>query len=444
EEPAHGAKNGGRGVRSAFSSKVSAAPQAPSADAKADAKAKVKAKAVKPKPDLLGALAAEETARAAAMLAKFAPVGGAPSPMPVPTPAPQRAVVETGPVPYRAPEAAPVAATSPAQPRTNGKATATAKIPASVAPQKTMRKPEVSDRSADDATLRAEAEAAAERAIEHDRSTHGEDWWKKLKAPKEAKPVQRVDRVPMYRSQSSNEAEQCQLPTRRFKVLAQVQPVRAQPCAGAPVCGGKKSGEILRAQEESFDGWVKLAGEAGWICQVDEELGASGKKCLEALEKPRAMAVESLSKTPGRQMLEVVADDGVDLLRDPYDGALLLGRRSFGEFLLADSQTYHGWVRLSDNDGWAQAVSGSGEKLLLGIRPDELQLTQSDGQAIPEEAQKEQLAAAAEEAARKEALRQLEAAALSGNSAFFCAALEVARQKGVSKKDIAKANAMRS
>ena len=56
--------------------------------------------------------------------------------------------------------------------------------------------------------------AAAERAIEHDRSTHGEDWWKKLKAngrwmnmicaptraccgqaPKEAKPVQRVDRV---------------------------------------------------------------------------------------------------------------------------------------------------------------------------------------------------------------------------------------------------------
>ncbi|OLP95509.1 hypothetical protein AK812_SmicGene22362 [Symbiodinium microadriaticum] len=215
-----------------------------------------------------------------------------------------------------------------------------------------------------------------------------------------------------------------------------------RPCSGAPVCGGKKCGETIHAQEETFDGWVKLAGETGWICQVEE--GGASKKCLEAMEKPRAMAVESLAKTPGRQMLEVVADDGVDLLREPYDGALLLGRRSFGEFLLADSQSYHGWVRLSDDDGWAQAVSGSGEKLLVGIRPDELQLTQSLGQDVPEEAQKEQLAAAADEAARKEAVRQLEAAALSGNSAFFCAALEVARQKGVSKKDIARANAMRA
>jgi len=279
--------------------------------------------------------------------------------------------------------------------------------------------------------------------LEHDRSAHGKDWWKKLQAPREAKPVQRVDRLSMYPQHKIAESGSSQLPVRGFKVLAEVQPVRAQPCFGAPVCGGKKCGETIHAEEETFDGWVKLAGETGWICQVDEEVGAS-KKCLQAVEKPRAMAVESLAKTPGRQMLEVVADDGVDLLREPYDGALLLGRRSFGEFLLADSQSYHGWVRLSDDDGWAQAVSGSGEKLLVGIRPDELQLTQSVGQAVPEEAQKEQLAAAAEEAARKEAVRQLEAAALSGNSAFFCAALEVARQKGVSKKDIARANAMRS
>lgn len=290
--------------------------------------------------------------------------------------------------------------------------------------------------------MHAAAEAAAERALEHDRSAHGKDWWKKLQAPREARPVQRADRLSMYPRQKVLESGSSQLPVRGFKVLAEVQPVRAQPCSGAPVCGGKKCGETIHAQEETFDGWVKLAGETGWICQVEE--GGASKKCLEAMEKPRAMAVESLAKTPGRQMLEVVADDGVDLLREPYDGALLLGRRSFGEFLLADSQSYHGWVRLSDDDGWAQAVSGSGEKLLVGIRPDELQLTQSLGQDVPEEAQKEQLAAAADEAARKEAVRQLEAAALSGNSAFFCAALEVARQKGVSKKDIARANAMRS
>ncbi|CAJ1398280.1 unnamed protein product [Effrenium voratum] len=287
----------------------------------------------------------------------------------------------------------------------------------------------------EEAAFRAEAEAAVERALERDRNS---DWWKKLQAAPKKHVPQRCDRLPIHRETASRE-DGCRLPTRGFKVLAEVQPVRAQPCAGAPVRGGRKKGDSLRAVEE---GWVKLAGEDGWICQGLEE-APSQKKCLEALEKPRALAVETLAKMPGRQMLEVVADDGVDILREPFDGALLLGRRSFGEFVLADSQSYHGWVRLSDNEGWAQAVSGSGEKLLQGIRPEELQLTQSAA-AEPEEVQKEQVEIAMQEAARKEALRQLESAALSGNSAFFCAALEVARQKGVSKKDIARANAMRS
>eukprot|EP00913_Durusdinium_trenchii_P033088 g30978.t1 len=72
-------------------------------------------------------------------------------------------------------------------------------------------------------------------------------------------------------------------------------------------------GEFISA--ETFDGWVKLAEEDGWMCQGAEE-GNSGKKCLEALEKPRAVAVETLAKTPGRQMVEVVADDGVDILQE--------------------------------------------------------------------------------------------------------------------------------
>ncbi|OLP95508.1 hypothetical protein AK812_SmicGene22360 [Symbiodinium microadriaticum] len=58
-----------------------------------------------PKPDLLGALAAEETARAAAMLAKFAPVpNGSPSPQPPPAAVPEPRQPQVQPVqpsPYR-------------------------------------------------------------------------------------------------------------------------------------------------------------------------------------------------------------------------------------------------------------------------------------------------------------------------------------------------------
>jgi len=391
----------------------------------AKAKAKPKAKA-KVQHDPLAALAAQEAARAAEMLAKLAPSGYSAVPaIPEPSLAPQMPVEATKPVP-------PTSRQKPKQDEPPMPKQQTER-PA-LKPKKLAEHPV----DEDEAAYRAAAEAAAERALERDRNS---DWWKKLqtKAPKHR--VERCDRLPIHRESELGDRT-TPLPTRGFKVVAEVHPVRSQPCAGALVCGGRKLHETIRAVEETFDGWVKLAGDEGWMCQGVEEAPLS-MKCLEALEKPRAMAVETLAKIPGRQMLEVVADDGVDILQEPVEGALVLGRRSFGEFLLADSQTYHGWIRLSDNEGWAQAVSGSGERILIGIRPDELQLTTTDGSAVPEESP-EQTAAAVAEAARKEALRQLESAALSGNSAFFCAALEVARQRGVSKKDIAKANAMRS
>ena len=36
-------------------------------------------------------------------------------------------------------------------------------------------------------------------------------------------------------------------------------------------------------------------------------------------------------------------------------------RKSFGEFVLAETQTYHGWVRLSDGEGWVLAVSAQAD-----------------------------------------------------------------------------------
>mmetsp|Transcript_142794 Transcript_142794/g.455941 ORF Transcript_142794/g.455941 Transcript_142794/m.455941 type:complete len:192 (-) Transcript_142794:9-584(-) len=143
---------------------------------------------------------------------------------------------------------------------------------------------------------------------------------------------------------------------------------------------------------------------------------------------------------------------GVRVCREPSQDALQLGMHSCGEFVLAQSQTYHGWIRLADDEGWMPALDVlGGARLLQNVRPEELQLAspgaagegqvEGAGNAEAEEAAR----AAAAEAARREALRALEAAAMSGaNTANFCAAMEVARGRGVSKKDIARCNAMRT
>ncbi|CAE7656186.1 HCN4 [Symbiodinium sp. CCMP2456] len=125
-----------------------------------------------------------------------------------------------------APEPKLKAATSLAEPRRTATNRPGPEVPQKATPA--TRKKEVSERSADEAAMHAAAEAAAERALEHDRSAHGKDWWKKLQAPKEARPVQRVDRLSMYPQQKLLESGSSQLPVRSFKVLAEVQPVRAQ------------------------------------------------------------------------------------------------------------------------------------------------------------------------------------------------------------------------
>ncbi|CAK9097534.1 Retrovirus-related Pol polyprotein from transposon TNT 1-94 [Includes: Protease [Durusdinium trenchii] len=83
---------------------------------------------------------------------------------------------------------------------------------------------------------------------------------------------------------------------------------------------------------------------------------------------------------------------------------------------------------------WAQDLVDKQRLRLRKIRPDELQLTTTDGEdgvAAPEEAQKEQTAAAMVEAKLARMFGQFQA----GVDNVQGAALEVARQQGVSKKD---------
>mmetsp|Transcript_142793 Transcript_142793/g.455932 ORF Transcript_142793/g.455932 Transcript_142793/m.455932 type:complete len:503 (-) Transcript_142793:9-1517(-) len=315
---------------------------------------------------------------------------------------------------------------------------------------------------------RAVAEAAVEHEIERGRRSA---WWTRLEDNRTAAPLERCGDLrinnPANDAGATNSSNPLGLPTQEFVVETKALPIRAEPSSQAPVSGAKKLGERVHACEETFDGWVKLADEPGWIprdAHCDESLSASlrgsasGKEQLPLLPVSglpaleRALAVCLLARLPGRQMFEVVCERGVRVCREPSQDALQLGMHSCGEFVLAQSQTYHGWIRLADDEGWMPALDVlGGARLLQNVRPEELQLAspgaagegqvEGAGNAEAEEAAR----AAAAEAARREALRALEAAAMSGaNTANFCAAMEVARGRGVSKKDIARCNAMRT
>ncbi|CAK0791416.1 unnamed protein product [Prorocentrum cordatum] len=202
-------------------------------------------------------------------------------------------------------------------------------------------------------------------------------------------------------------------------------------------------GQTLMGIEETFDGWVRLADDAGWVFRGD---CADGPALLPLGDLRAALAEPELSPAPGLQMFEVVGEEGVPVLREAAEDALALGRRSFGEFVLAEAQSYHGWLRLADGGGWAPCSTPQGARLLLRVRPDELQLAvPGTGSAWPDAAEDAAAAAAAarEAASRREALRQLEEAAVA-NSAVFFAALATARDHGVEKRDIARCHALRS
>jgi len=297
---------------------------------------------------------------------------------------------------------------------------------------------------------RAVAEAAIERSIERDRSSK---WWRKLEQPGGRAPIKRCENLSIDLPAVNTGHDACNplgLPTQEFEAAEDV-PLRAEAGHGAPVCGVKRLGGRVRATEETFDGWVKLADEPGWAFR-GEQLPTGETSLLVPIGEPIATVSSNLSRMPGRQMFEVVDEAGLPIFREPAAGALALGRRAFGEFVLADTQTYHGWVRLSDDEGWMLGISADGAVTLLNVRPDELQLATSGPTAAaaasssPEvaEATAAALAEAQKDAARRDALRQLEAAASGANTANFCAALEVARQMGVAKRDIARCNALRT
>mmetsp|Transcript_142794 Transcript_142794/g.455938 ORF Transcript_142794/g.455938 Transcript_142794/m.455938 type:complete len:436 (-) Transcript_142794:116-1423(-) len=126
---------------------------------------------------------------------------------------------------------------------------------------------------------RAVAEAAVEHEIERGRRSA---WWTRLEDNRTAAPLERCGDLrinnPANDAGATNSSNPLGLPTQEFVVETKALPIRAEPSSQAPVSGAKKLGERVHACEETFDGWVKLADEPGWIprdAHCDESLSAS-------------------------------------------------------------------------------------------------------------------------------------------------------------------------
>lgn len=245
------------------------------------------------------------------------------------------------------------------------------------------------------------------------------------------------------------------LPVEEFRVVNTDPSIRNKPKFSGDVCGRLKRGELAKAVEETFDGWVMLADQPGW---VPRDMGGRDgiRECLQEIRRSPMLAVpEFTAGAPSRMMFEVVFEPRVNIMRQPHADATVLGSRNFGQFVLAESQTYHGWIRLADDLGWMQNTSQKHGQLLcsvtaaehaepmlaLGGRGEDEGPTEEEILQQERETKEREILAQLKAQEIKVALEELQAAAASGEGAIFRTAMKAAKSAGVNKKDIARLNA---
>lgn len=153
------------------------------------------------------------------------------------------------------------------------------------------------------------------------------------------------------------------LPKQLFEVTHDVVMIRDRPGRAAASVGQKRKGEQIAAVEETFDGWVKLEGGEGWICKDMQGQAGLGKLLVPAGKQPQ-LAVHELASKPGPQKFTVCFKPRVATRDGPSKDATVQGLKKYGEEILAETQTYHGWVRLANGAGWMLARDNDLGKLL--------------------------------------------------------------------------------
>mmetsp|Transcript_6075 Transcript_6075/g.10899 ORF Transcript_6075/g.10899 Transcript_6075/m.10899 type:complete len:1558 (-) Transcript_6075:114-4787(-) len=184
--------------------------------------------------------------------------------------------------------------------------------------------------------------------------------------PADAKPKKSKTETPTETTADAQDAASLHVEVRvlRFKVVHDKALVRDQPRLDAPVIGCKSKFDVVGATEETFDGWVRLSEDPGWILRdmgghrgIDEVLAPLAKPFLvaatEDLEGPRQLAplgrpvFSAVEKTAGQgRKFQVLFSPKVNVYAQPDQKSALLVALNKDEEVIADAQTYDGWLRI--------------------------------------------------------------------------------------------------
>jgi len=135
-----------------------------------------------------------------------------------------------------------------------------------------------------------------------------------------------------------------------FRVARPRVDVHARPNANSEVVGRRLEGELVRATEETFDRWAHLDCGSGWLFR-----GADDQILLPEGDVP-LLATSAVASSPGPVKFEVAFEPHVPLCSAPERSAgVVMGLKSHGEVLFAETQTYDGWIRLLEG-GWVPSL----------------------------------------------------------------------------------------
>lgn len=177
-------------------------------------------------------------------------------------------------------------------------------------------------------------------------------------APPVLPPTPAERRAPQ-RSEDAEWADSC-WPSCEFRVLPRGgAPVHAYPSSQSGLRCHKAAGSVISASEETFDGWIRVAGvEDGWMQrQVDAEVVLQPVDAAGVTPVVETDSTSAATTEPGLRVFEVVLPSGLSVHEQPTELARTVGFKAAGEALHAATQTFHGWLRLATAEGWVRGRS---------------------------------------------------------------------------------------
>ncbi|CAJ1351478.1 unnamed protein product [Effrenium voratum] len=150
------------------------------------------------------------------------------------------------------------------------------------------------------------------------------------------------------------------LPSQEYQVVHDFAFVRLEPNLLGSICGKKLKGDTFRASEETWDGWVKLQGQPGYV--IKDMAGKQNiGQVLAGIGRCLPLVMEEVQGSDAPLVFEVVYQPFVAVRIGPDKTRPLQGTRKFGDKVRAVGQAYGGWIRLCAEDGGGYMLTADQE-----------------------------------------------------------------------------------